>query len=67
MNKWGIHFDHPWSEEVKEYGAPLRIYIRTPFGFWQIGEKSQVYDMRTRKYTDRWTYIARRPLHKKDE
>jgi hypothetical protein len=56
-----IHFDHPWSTCVRDDGAPMRIYIRTRWGHWQVGEKSQVW---TKKegYTDRWAYITRRPI-----
>ncbi len=62
MRKWNIHIDHPWSPCVKNDGAPIRIYLTTPFGFWQIGEKSQVYDRKTKRYTDKFAYIVRRPL-----
>lgn len=62
--RWGIHIDHPWAEDVRDYGAPRRIYIRTPWAFWQIGEKSQVYDRRTGTYTDRWSFITYRPVEK---
>jgi hypothetical protein len=67
MKKWHIHVDHPWSEEVKEYGAPLRAYIRTPWRFIIIslwpGNGSQVYDWKTRKYTDKFSWLVFRPLN----
>jgi hypothetical protein len=56
-----IHIDHPWARCVREDGAPRRAYITTPWGVWLIGEKSQVYDRRTKKFTDRWSYISYRP------
>lgn len=39
----------------------MRAYIRTPWGWLQIGEKSQVYDRKARRYTDRYAYIVYRP------
>ena len=58
--RWSLHIDHPWSECAK-YGAPFRLNIWTPWGFWMIGEKSQVYDRKAKRYTDRWAYITYRP------
>lgn len=60
--KWNLHLDHPWAECVREDGAPKRLYITTPWGFLQIGEKSQVYNPWTRCYTDDWFWITVRPL-----
>lgn len=34
--KWSLHVDHPWSQDVRELGAPLRVYVRTPSGFLTI-------------------------------
>lgn len=39
----------------------MRVYLRTPWGFWEFGEKSQVYDRKNRVYTDRWAYLTYRP------
>ena len=50
--------DAGWSGS----GSPLRLYITTPWGLWIIGEKSQVYDRKARKYTDRWAYVTYRPF-----
>lgn len=61
MKRFEVHFDHHWSSDVRELGAPIRLYIRTPWGWWMIGEKSQVYDRKTHKYTDRWSYVTYRP------
>jgi len=65
MHKWGVHIDHPWSECVRQDGAPLRIYIRTPWNSWIIalapGNKSQVFDRKTNTWTDRWAFITSTP------
>ena len=61
MRKWGIHFDHPWSKCVKKYGAPVRLHIHTPWNFWTIGAKSQVFDRKTNTWTDRFAYITSMP------
>jgi len=64
--KWNVHFDHWWSEDVKEFGAPIRLHIRTPWVFIMIGEKSQIYDWKTRTWTKnpvRWSYITMTPIH----
>lgn len=61
MKKWGIHFDHPWSEEVEDFGAPVRMYIRTPWNHWTIGAKSQVFDRKTNTWTERFAYITSMP------
>ncbi len=59
LGKWGVHVCSPWSDCYGVY----RINIRTPFGFWTIaltpGSRSQVYDRKTKQYTDRWAYITR--------
>ena len=54
-----VHFDHPWSYCVREWGSPIRLYIASRWGYIQIGEKSQVFA--NGRYTDRWSYITRRP------
>lgn len=59
---WGIHVAFPWSEDVRENGAPLRAYIQTPWGWLIAGEQSQVYDLRAKQYTDRWSYVTYRPV-----
>lgn len=59
--RWSIHFDHPWSEDVRDFGAPVRLHMWTPWGFLMVGAKSQVYDRKTKRYTDRWAYITYRP------
>lgn len=60
--KWSVHIDHPWSECVKLDGAPMRIYMWTPWAFVTIaltpGSKSQVYDGR---WTDRWSWLTFHP------
>lgn len=60
--KWGLHIDHPWSECVREYGAPTRIYIRTPKVFITIalgrGNGTQAYDWKAKIYTDRYSWIT---------
>jgi hypothetical protein len=61
MKKWGIHFDHPWSEDVKKYGCPIRIYITTPWNVWTVGEKAQIFDRKTNTWTDRWAFIRSVP------
>jgi len=58
---WGIHIDFPWTEDVRKYGAPLRAYVQTPWGWIFAGEKSQVYDRRTKRYTDRWANVTYHP------
>lgn len=58
---WGIHIDHPWAEDVRKYGAPFRAYIQTPLGWLIVGEKSQVYDRKTKTYTNRWAHIVYHP------
>jgi len=55
-----MHLDHPWSACVKD-GAPIRLYLRTRWGFVQIGEKSQVYDRKTKRYTDLYAFVTVRP------
>jgi hypothetical protein len=61
-----IHIDGPWSKDVREYGAPLRVYInlgRRGFlivALWP-GHKIQVYDRKTKTYTDRWGWWSLRP------
>jgi hypothetical protein len=65
IGKFSFHLDHPWAEDVVKYGAPLRLYIGTPWIFIQLGEKSQVYEWKTKKYTDRWSYITVRPRQNK--
>jgi hypothetical protein len=62
--RWGLHVDHPWSECHRLDGAPTNIYLRTPWTFIIIGEKSQVYDRKTKKYTDDYSYITFRPREK---
>lgn len=62
MKKWHLHIDHPWSHCVREYGAPMRLYLTTPWGFWEFGERSQVYDRKTGRYTTRWARLTYRPL-----
>ncbi len=32
-----IYIDHPWSEDVKKWGAPMRIYLHTKHWMWTIG------------------------------
>lgn len=59
--RWSFHLDHPWSQCVKEYGAPLRLNMWTPWGFLMAGEKSQIYDRKTKRYTDRYAYITLKP------
>lgn len=59
--QWGFHIDFPWTRDVRVHGMPMRAYIRTPWGWLQIGEKSQVYDRKARRYTDRYAYIVYRP------
>lgn len=59
--RWSFHLDHPWSRCVREDGVPKRLNMWTPWGFIMIGEKSQVYDHRTKTWTDRWSYYTRHP------
>jgi len=65
MKRWNLHLDHPWSECVRDDGAPKRLYITTPWGFWQIalspGDRSQVYDRKTATYTNRFGWVTFRP------
>lgn len=65
MPQWSFHIDGPWSEDVRDYGAPLRIYAWTPWAFVTIalwpGHGTQVYDWKTKKYTDKWSWITFRP------
>lgn len=59
--RWSIHIDHPLSECVRRYGAPMRLYAWTPWGFLTIGEKSQVYDRAAKRWTHRYSYITLNP------
>ena len=61
MKGWGLHVDHPWSRCVREDGAPMRVYIRTPWMYIQAGEQSQVYDRHTGRYSDRYARFTTRP------
>ena len=62
---WSLHIDHPWSKCVREDGAPLRAYSFTPWGFITVslwpGNGSQVYDWKTKTWTDRWSWFTRHP------
>lgn len=68
-----IHVDGPWSDDVRKYGAPLRVYINLgKRGFWQLaltpGSKSQFYDRKTHTYSsDRWVWLACRPPRESED
>lgn len=68
---WNIHIDGPWSEDVRKYGAPLRAYIWTPWTFIIIalwpGHGSQIYDWKTKNWTDKWSWIAFDPRPDKEQ
>lgn len=68
IKSWGIHVDTPWSYDVREFGAPLRAYIRTPRIFITIalwpGHGSQVYDWKRKRWTDKWSWITIHPIHR---
>lgn len=65
MRKWSLHIDHPLAACVRKDGAPLRVYIRTPNWFWIIalwpGHQSQVYDRKTKTWTNRFAWVTRHP------
>lgn len=61
-NNYWVHVDHPWSYDVKEYGAPKRVYVHSPYGTLMIGEPSQVYDRKHKKYLDRYAHVTHRPI-----
>lgn len=56
-----MHIDHPWSECVRMDGAPVRVYVRTPWWYLMAGESAQVYDWKTRSYTTRWARVVVHP------
>jgi hypothetical protein len=63
--QWSIHVDGPWAKDVREFGAPLRAYIWTPWrhvivSLWP-GNGSQVYDWKSRTYTDRYSWFVTLP------
>jgi hypothetical protein len=59
-----IYVDGPWSEDVREYDAPMRIYFHTRHWLWIIGLwptiKAQVWAA-SEGYTDRFGWIVRHP------
>jgi hypothetical protein len=52
-----VHLDHPWSDCVRNEGAPVRLYITT--GSWWIvmGQAMQVWDTKKGSWT--WKRISR--------
>jgi hypothetical protein len=66
MKRWSLHIDHPWSECVRDDGCPLRVYMRTPWAWITMalapGEGSQVYDWKTRTWTERWSWLTFTPI-----
>lgn len=59
-----IYIDGPWSEDVRKYGAPMRIYVHTKHWTWIIGLwptiKAQVWTG-SEGYTDRFRWIVKHP------
>lgn len=60
--KWYIHFDHWWSEDVVSFGAPIRLYITTPWVFIIVGTKSQRWTPKGGYSKTKWDYISFRPI-----
>ena len=54
------HVDWPWSPDVREYGAPMRVYVTTKNWFIMAGAKSQRWDSEF-GWTREWRIITRSP------
>lgn len=59
-----VFVDGPWDDDVRMYGAPMRIYLHTKHWVWLIGLlpniKAQVWTG-SEGYTDRFRWIVRHP------
>ena len=68
-----IYVDFPWSEDVRKWGAPKRIYIHTKHWMWMIGlwpgNGAQVWNGTEGYSEDKFAWIVHHPkgnLHHPD-
>lgn len=54
----GIHVEFPWSECVRKFHAPYRLYIHGYFFSATLGAKSQAWSPRTGYRERKWRHFA---------
>ncbi len=68
-----VYIDFPWSEDVRKWDAPMRIYLHTKHWMWMIGLwptiKGQVWNGSDGYHNSKMSWIVHHPkgnLHSPD-